>query len=131
MDTFPLVIAELDGTELVVDKRPPNGPEGLTVSVVSPKRGHLTDHSILVFHQTFDPEEDLNKTQVERNELRVELKETTERERALRKEVGQLRARVKELETDLARDRAEVRGELAQVQIKGLEVLAEKAPKEN
>lgn len=118
---FPLVVAEREGVQLTIDQRPPNGPEGLTVSIVSEKRGMLSDQNILVFHATFDPDEDINKTQLERNELKKELDEVRGREHDLRKEMGQLRARVKELEAELAKDRAEVRSGLAQKQIGALQ----------
>lgn len=114
------VIAEQDGYKLSVCQRPPGGPQGLTVRVDGPN-GHLEDHAILTFHKTFNGDEPLAETQVERNELKAELKSSKESVRELRKEAGKLRAEVKRLEGEVGKSAGEIWAQTIEMQISNLQ----------
>jgi len=129
---FPHVVANHKGHTLTIERSNglpphPSPPGNLEVWLRRPDLpdgkpgGHLVSQNICVFAATFDADEEITETQAERNALKGQLAESVKTERALHKEIGKLKARVAELEADLARDRKQVWAELAQVQIAVLE----------
>jgi len=129
---FPHVVANHKGHTLTIERSNglpphPSPPGYLEVWLRRPDLpdgkpgGHLVSQNICVFAATFDADEEITETQAERNALKGQLAESVKTERALHKEIGKLKARVAELEADLARDRKQVWAELAQVQIAVLE----------
>jgi hypothetical protein len=125
---FPVQVAEHEGVTLTVEisdgRQPHQAPPGhLEVWLRRPaatdgKPGAVAvDGSLCRFFATFDENEEITKTQAERNELREQLKLARDSERELRKQVGQLDARVKELEAEVAKQRKDVLREITEAQI--------------
>lgn len=131
---FPITIAEFEGHTLTIElsdgKDPHKAPPGqLEVWVRRPDQdpekppAHLVDDAILRFSRTFAENEEITTTQAERHALREQVKAATQAERTLRKEIGQLKARVAELESETGKTRDEIRREMAGHQIRSLQTL--------
>ena len=129
---FPLQVADYEGHTLTLEisdgKEPHQAPEGaVEVWLRRPDTpdgqpgGHLNNQAIAQFYKNFDGNEDPAKTQAERNALKAEVAELKKAQKGDKKEIGQLKRRIAELETQVAKDRADVMRELAETQIGALE----------
>jgi predicted nucleic acid-binding Zn-ribbon protein len=88
----------------------------------------MTDQAICVFFKNFNGDEEITETQAERNALREELAEVRHSERELRKQVGQLNARIKGLEAEVARGHHAAVREVAVTQIVALKAKVDALP---
>jgi hypothetical protein len=129
---FPLQVADYEGHTLTIEisdgNEPHQAPPGcVEVWLRRPDTpdgqpgGHLNNQAIAQFYKNFDGNEDPAKTQAERNALKAEVAELKKARKEDKKELGQFKRRVAELEAQVAKDRALVRNELARAQIATLQ----------